>query len=110
MIGFYRKFIKACASIIARLTALLLKDSFKWSTEAQTAFEALKQAMTKAPVLALLDFTIPFNLETDASGLVMGAVLMQHNHPIAFFSKPFCPRLLKASTYVHELHAITTAV
>lgn len=35
---------------------------------------------------------------------------MQHNHPVAFFSKPFCPRILKASTYVRELDAITTAV
>lgn len=35
---------------------------------------------------------------------------MQRDHPIAFFSKPFCPRLLRASTYVRELHAITTAV
>jgi transposase InsO family protein len=40
----------------------------------------------------------------------MGAVLMQNNHPIAFFSKPFCQRLLNSSTYVRELHAITTAV
>ncbi|MCH82581.1 hypothetical protein A2U01_0003391 [Trifolium medium] len=40
----------------------------------------------------------------------MGAVLMQNNHPIAFFSKQFCPRLLRSSTYVRELHAITTAV
>lgn len=35
---------------------------------------------------------------------------MQRDHPIAFFSKPFCPRLQRASTYVRELHAITTAV
>lgn len=40
----------------------------------------------------------------------MGAVLLQQKHPIAFFSKQFCPRLLRSSTYVRELHAITAAV
>ncbi|WVZ09002.1 hypothetical protein V8G54_022348 [Vigna mungo] len=40
----------------------------------------------------------------------MGVVLIQDNHPIAYFSKVFCPRLSKSSAYVRELHAITSAV
>lgn len=108
--GFYRKFIQNYATIASPLTALLRRDSFGWNPAAQTAFEHLKKAMTEASVLALPDFSMPFTLETDASGVAMGAVLMQRDHPIAFFSKPFCPRLQRASTYVRELHAITTAV
>lgn len=51
-----------------------------------------------------------FTLETDASGTAIGAVFLQQSCPIAFFSKQLCPQLQKASTYVRELHAITTAV
>jgi hypothetical protein len=43
-------------------------------------------------------------------GAGMGAVLIQANHPICYYSKQFCPRLLAASTYVRELCAITSAV
>lgn len=83
---------------------------FIWTDAAQSVFEALKTAMTEAPILVLPDFSTRFVLETEASGSAMGAVLMQHNHPIAFFSENFCTRPLRSSTYVRELHAITTAV
>jgi hypothetical protein len=66
--------------------------------------------MTQAPVLALPDFAEEFMLDTDASGLGMGAVLSQRGHPISYFSKKFCTKLLNASTYVRELCAITAAV
>ena len=66
--------------------------------------------MTSALILALPNFAKPFIVRTDASGTTMGVVLMQLNHPIAFFSKAFRPRLLHASTYIRELHAIVTAV
>lgn len=66
--------------------------------------------MTQAQVLALPNFDDEFVVETDASGLGMGAVLCQKGHPICYFSKKFCPRMLNASTYVRELCAITTAV
>ena len=70
----------------------------------------MKQALSEAPVLALPDFQVPFTVETDAFGVGMGAILSQRGHPIAYFSKPFPPKLHHASTYVRELFAVTTAV
>ena len=74
------------------------------------AFQQLKTTISTALVLALPDFSIPFVVETNASGSGMGAVLTQAGYPIAFFSKQFCPKLMGASTYVRELAAITAAV
>jgi len=73
------------------LTQLLKKDQFHWSSEAQKDFEVLKLDMTTTPVLALPNFNIPFTVETNVSSSGMGVVLMQCGHPIAFFSKQFCP-------------------
>lgn len=108
--GFYRHFIKGYATIVAPLVKLTTLDHFQWTTEAQTTFEQLKQALSDAPVLALPNFELPFTVETKDSGVGMGAVLSKRGHPITFFSKPLSLRLLQASTYVHELFVITSAV
>lgn len=62
--------------------------------------------MTEAPVLIQPNFNEKFILKTDASGLGMGAVLIQQAHPICYYSKQLCSCMLNASTYVRELCAI----
>nr|GFB61624.1 putative mitochondrial protein [Tanacetum cinerariifolium] len=72
LIGYYRRFVKDYAKLAGPLTNLLKKDSFTWTEDAFSAFVILKQAMTTLPVLALLNFTQTFDVETDASGSVVG--------------------------------------
>ena len=97
-------------TITAPLTNLLMKHQFTWTKQAQLTFTSLKDAIGTTPILLLPNFNLPFVLETYASGVGMGVVLFQHGHPIAFFSKPFSPKLIHASTYVRKLFAIIAAV
>ncbi|XP_027102590.1 uncharacterized protein [Coffea arabica] len=108
--GYYRRFIKGYGVICKPLTQLLKKESFGWNHHAQMAFEDLKRAMTTAPVLSMPDFEIPFVIETDACGVGIGAVLMQHGHPIAFLSKALSSQNLGLSVYEKELFALVLAV
>lgn len=107
--GYYRKFI-VNYGIIAKPLTKLTKERIQWNSNALAAFETLKKTVTTAPVLALPNFQIPFEVECDASGKGVGAVLMQQRHPIAFFSKAFSKSSMSKSVYEKELLALVLVV
>ncbi|XP_038973404.1 uncharacterized protein LOC103699041 [Phoenix dactylifera] len=108
--GYYRKFIRNFGTMAAPMTKLLTKEKFHWSEEAETAFNQLKQALTTPPTLCLPDFSQTFVVECDASGAGIGAVLTQHNKPIAYFSEALKGTALTLSTYEKEMLAIVKAI
>jgi hypothetical protein len=109
--GYYRKFVHHFAIIARPLMNLLKKGAlFVWTPSHQSAFAALQQALMTAPVLALPDFTKPFQIQTNASEFGVGAMLLQDGHPLAFVSKALGPRTRGLSTYEKEYLAVLIAV
>ena len=108
--GYYRKFVQGYGKLAAPLTALLKKNSFRWTEEVTRAFEALKSAMVNPPVLRLPDFSKSFIIECDASGGGIGAVLMQEGRPLAYLSQALKGKNLLLSTYEKEFLALVLAI
>jgi hypothetical protein len=91
--SYYRRFIKDFSKKAMPLYNLLRKGvTYEWTDAQEEAFEALKHALTTAPVLAYPDFDRPFVLHTDASTIGLGAVLAQKDdanreHVVAYASR-----------------------
>ena len=118
--NYYRRFIKGYIDVSRPLNSLLCKDSdLVWRPEHTRAFNALKQALTQAPLLALPQDGRPYVLDTDASSYGVGGVLsqMQTNdqgkeveRPIAFHGRLLLPREMRYCARRRELLAIVEMV
>jgi hypothetical protein len=90
--NFYQPFIRQFSHIAKPLNKLTKKETpWNWNKQCQEAFETLCQRITSEPVLIQPNLAKPFELEVDASGFALGAVLTQRGdngkkHPIAFYS------------------------
>ncbi|PHT84835.1 hypothetical protein T459_13278 [Capsicum annuum] len=105
--NYYRRFILGYSDIAAPLTDLLKKNrAWEWNSSCQGAFDNLKAAIIKEPVLALPDFTKLFEVQTDASDFAIGGVLMQEGHPIAFESRKLNEAERRYTVHEKEMTAI----
>jgi RNase H-like domain found in reverse transcriptase/Reverse transcriptase (RNA-dependent DNA polymerase)/Retroviral aspartyl protease len=96
MLGFFRVFIKDLQLTARPITSLLRKDTrWKWGPPQQSAFDKLKAALTSDSVLMLPRMDQEFIIQSDASTVGIGAVLMQKDgeayRPVAFTSRTLTP-------------------
>ena len=114
--SYYRSFIKGFSKIAQPLTALLKHDApYDWTEDCQMAFNALKRAMTTAPVLVYPRYDRAFLIQCDASSKGLGVILAQEGddgkvHPCAFAARSLTPGEKNYSAYRLELTALLFAV
>ena len=82
------------ATPLTELTKKAHPDKLQWTPEAESAFQALKDAPSGSTVLRNPDLNKPFVIQTDASALGVGAVLSQgqEDWPVAYFSRKLLER------------------
>ena len=93
--SYYRHFVASFASVAFPLHAITKEYAkFSWTPECQVAFDKLKNLLVSTSVLAYPKFGpgVVFILETDVSGVGLGAMLSQMQddeqvHPIAYASR-----------------------
>jgi hypothetical protein len=112
-VNYYRKFIPHCAELMAPLSDLTKKQSpniVDWTPILEGSFVKLKEALAKKPIMRLPDISKEFTIQTDASGIGIGCVLMQRyedvNHPVAYASRKLLDRERRYSVEERECLAI----
>ena len=114
-VGYYKRFIDGYARKAIPLTELLRKEvEFNWNPGRQKAFEDLKLALAKAPILSPLDWEKEFHVTLDASGWCLGAILWQYDSerrecPIYYASRQMSQAETKYSTTKREELAVIYA-
>ena len=113
--GYYRQYIPQFSTIAKPLSRLTSKDvQWEWTAACQEAFDLLKKRLIEAPVLGYPDPTLPYILDTDASGVGVGGVLSQvqegKERVIGYYSKTLDPREQNYCVTRRELLAVIKAV
>lgn len=86
---YLRKFIPNMSALTDPLRGLLKKSAaWCWDKNLKQQFVKIKQTLTNSPVLRYYSVTDPIVVSCDSSSRGLGAVLLQHDQPVAYAPKP----------------------
>ena len=86
------------------------RKEFKWTVGVDKSFNLLKEKVIEKPILALPYFNKVFQVDCDASGTAIGAILSQDGRPITYFSEKLNDSKWKYYVYNQKFYAIAQAL
>jgi hypothetical protein len=94
VISFYHRFVNHFASLVIPLYDLFKKNTnWRWERDQELAFQTIKMLLVSAPILKHPTAEGKFEVHVDASGVGVGAVLIQSDpvtneyHPVSYISR-----------------------
>jgi transposase InsO family protein len=121
---YFRKFIPNFSRLAAplyqyspssnNLTTVSSSIPLTLSPTEQAAYDQLKHILSTDLVLQLPNYDLPFKIQTDASQIGIGAVLLQTysegDRPVCYLSKKFSPTQQRWAVIEQECYAIVVAI
>jgi hypothetical protein len=108
---YFRKFIPNFSRVAAPLYHLIKKTvPFQEGEEARRAFNLIKKLLISPPVLAYPNPDLPYEVISDASITGCGALLIQDERPVAYFSSKFSSAERNYTTHEQEMLGIIKAL
>ena len=94
------------AHILSPLSAESGKKTFHWTDKMNNSFKQMKAILSADALMACLNHNKPFYIDTDASDYQMGAVIMQDEKPVAYWSRKLNGAQKNYTTMEKELLSI----
>lgn len=114
--SYFRRFVPGFSLLAKPLYKLIRKNvAFKFQTEENSTFEALKACLSSKPILSIYSPRAETELHCDASASGFGGILLQKQdnnkwHPIAFWSQRTTPAESKYHSFELECLAVLYAL
>ena len=86
-VQYYRDMFRRRSDILHPLTSATSSKikKFEWTSDMNKSFIDIKRIIAQNVLLAYPNFSLPFDIYTDASDYQLGSVITHNSHPLAFY-------------------------